>query len=413
MTPVTTTSVNIRQQIEEAVASWTDDLIALSHSLHAEPELGFKEYRSSAKIARLLAAGGFEVEAGVAGLDTAFVATIGTGDLVVALCAEYDALPEIGHACGHNVNGAASVAAALALAPVADQLGLTVKVVGTPGEETEGGKIPLLQAGIFDGVSLAMMVHAGAQDEVGLSSYAMSQWEAVYTGLPSHAAAAPWEGVNAADAVALAYQAVGLLRQQLRPDQVVSFVIDSAGSTPNVIPDHARARIEMRATTSDDLVRLRSRVRQCLDAGALATGASLEVAQIGNDFDDLRQDPDLSAEYAAAIASLGREPIDGAGAPRASTDMGNVSHCVPSIHPVIGYHTHGAVHHTAAFAHQGTTPSADRAVVDGGLALALVAQAAATDQSLRRRLTRASPLGVGKGVPRPAVAGRSPGLDGP
>jgi amidohydrolase len=387
VTLVTTTSVNARRQIEDAVAGWADDVIALSHSLHAEPELGFEEHRSSAKVARLLSAGGFEVETGVAGLDTAFVATTGTGDLVVALCVEYDALPDIGHACGHNVNGAASVAAALALAPVADQLGLTVRVVGTPGEETDGGKIPLLEAGAFDDVSVAMMVHAGGQDEVGLSSFAMSQWEIVYTGLPSHAAAAPWEGVNAADAVALAYQAVGLLRQQLRPDTVVSFVIDAGGSTPNVIPAHARARIEMRATTSEELERLRCRVRQCLDAGALATGAALEVTRIGNDFDDLRQDPELSAWYATVIASLGREPVDGAGAPRASTDMGNVSHRVPSIHPIIGYDTGGAVHHTAAFADYGTTPSADRAVVDGGLALALVAQIAATDPSLRRRLT--------------------------
>ncbi|GAA3680161.1 M20 family metallopeptidase [Nocardioides ginsengisoli] len=369
---MTTTGTSVRGRIHEALARSADAVVELSHSLHAEPELGFAEHRSCAKIAAVLAAGGYAVETGIAGLDTAFLATIGAGDLVVALCVEYDALPGIGHACGHNVNGAASVAAALALAPVAEELGVVVRVVGTPGEETLGGKIPLLEAGVFDGVDAALMVHAGADDEVGLSSYAMCQWEVRYNGAPSHAAAAPWDGVNAADAVALAYQAVGLLRQQLRPDQVVSFVIDAGGTAPNIIPAEALARIELRAATSDELAGLQQRVRRCLDAGAVATGAELSVAPYGNDFADLRQDPELTELYASVIASLGRDPVDGAGAPRASTDMGNVSHRVPAIQPMIGYDTAGAAHHTAAFAAHGTSASADRAVLDGGLAMALV-----------------------------------------
>ena len=377
--------MNARERIRHSRDAWSARVLGLSHSLHAEPELSFQEHRSAAKVRSLLSEAGFTVDT-PAGLDTAVVATAGSGELVVALCAEYDALPGLGHACGHNVNGAASVGAALALAPVADELGLTVRLVGTPGEETTGGKIDLLDAGVFDDVAAAMMVHAGGADEVGLSSYAVRQWTVRFTGTPAHAATAPWDGRNALDALALAYQAVGLLRQQLDRACIVSFIVENGGTATNVIPDHAAARIELRAATVPALDGLSAAVRRCVDAGALATGCSVDVRSHGPVFAELRQDATLTDLYVRAITAVGRRPVDGRGAPVASTDMGNVSQHVPSLHPVIGYDVAGAAHHTAAFAAHGCSPSADEAVLDAALALAEVAHDLAVDPELRGRL---------------------------
>ncbi|MGV9279866.1 amidohydrolase [Streptomyces sp. NPDC003730] len=368
-----------------AVRAHERHLVALSHSLHAEPETAMREHKSAAKITSLAEATGFTVTRGVAGLPTAFVATRGSGELVVALCAEYDALPGIGHACGHNVNGAASVGAALGLAAVADALGITVKLIGTPAEEDIGGKALLLDAGVFDDVAAAFMVHAAPEDSVGASSLAVGAWDVTYTGKPSHAALAPWEGVNALDAVTLAHTAVGLLRQQLPPGVLVHDVVFEAGRAVNVIPETARARYELRARTMEDLVHARRRVRACLEAAALATGAELELAEHGADFADLRQDAFLTAAYTRAARSLGRDPVSRQGEVIASTDMGNVSHVLPALHPTIGYDTEGALHHTAPFARYGNSPGADRAVLDAAIALAHVGVDLATDPAQRRR----------------------------
>ncbi|MET7321407.1 amidohydrolase [Streptomyces sp. NPDC005549] len=371
--------------VADAVRDHRHALVALSHSLHAEPETAMREHKSAAKITFLAEEAGFDVTRAVAGLPTAFVAAHGTGDLVIALCAEYDALPGIGHACGHNVNGAASVGAALGLAAVADLLGITVKLIGTPAEEDIGGKALLLEAGVFDDVAAAFMAHAAPEDSVGASSLAVGAWNVGYRGKPAHAALAPWEGVNALDAITLAHTAVGLLRQQLPPGTLVHDVVLEAGHAVNVIPDTARARYELRAGTTEDLAHVRRRVRACLEAAALATGAELELTPHGADFADLRQDEFLTAAYTRAARALGRQPVDRRGEVMASTDMGNVSHLVPSLHPTIGYDTEGALHHTAPFARHGDSPGADRAVIDAAIALAHVGVELATDTAQRKR----------------------------
>ncbi|MBB2890630.1 M20 family metallopeptidase [Flexivirga oryzae] len=385
--PVTGTA---EAQLLAEVDRWGAEVVGLSHGLHREPELGLAEFRSRDKVSRLLRSAGFAVQSPVGGLETALVGSFGSGELVIALCAEYDALPGIGHACGHNVNGAASVGAALGLAAVADELDLTVLLIGTPAEETIGGKVQLLDAGVFDGVHAAMMVHASAADEIAGSSYALGVWDVEYAGQPAHAAVAPWHGVNAADAVTLAYQAVGLLRQQLRCDQLVSFVIHEAGRAPNVIPASARATVELRARTVVELRELQEAVRHCLDAGAMATGAQLQLTPRGNDFAEPRQDTAMTRLYAEAMSELGRTPVDLAGKPCASTDMGNVSHVVPSIQPMIGYDVAGAIHHTPQFAQHGVSASADRAVLDGARGLALVGARLAQDPAQRHRLMHTS-----------------------
>lgn len=376
----------VRDSVLGAVAAYAGQLTALSHGLHDDAEPALEEHRSAARIAGLLDAAGFAVTRPLAGLPTALRATYGSGDLVVALCAEYDALPGLGHACGHNVNGAASVGAALGLAAVADRLGLTVRLVGTPAEEDIGGKVLLLEAGVFDDVAVAMMAHAAPDDTVGASSLAIGAWDITFHGRPAHAALAPWEGVNALDALTVAQTAIGLLRQQLPPGSLVHGVITDGGDAVNVIPELTRARYEVRAPDLEQLALVQGRVRACFEAGALATGARVEIEPRGKDFAELRQDPFLTEAYTAAARSLGRAPLSLHGQRMASTDMGNVSRLVPSIHPTVGYDTGGAKQHTAEFAAYGKTPGADRAVLDGARALALTAVAAASDPEQRRRL---------------------------
>ncbi|WP_285565415.1 amidohydrolase [Streptomyces sp. RTGN2] len=377
----------LREHTRATVTRRRDDVIALSHSLHAEPELAYEEHRSARKIADLTEAAGFDVRRGAYGLDTAFEAVAGSGDLVIALTAEYDALPGIGHACGHNVNGAAAVTAALALAPLADELGLTVKLLGTPAEEYGGGKVDLLNAGAFDDVAAAMMVHAAPVDGVGMTSLAIGSWKVRYTGRAAHAAAMPHRGINAADAMLVAQVAISAYRQQMIPDGIVHGIVTGGGEAPNVIPAQVTADYDCRAATAEDLAELQARIRACFEAGAHATGAELALEAVGNDYADLRQDLAVSAAYRDAMAGLGRPISDTPDSMRAgSTDMGNVSHLVPTIHPSIGYDCGDTIMHNPEFTRYGTSPGADRAVLDGGLAMAWTALALATDQDHRTSL---------------------------
>ncbi|MFD4610814.1 M20 family metallopeptidase [Streptomyces sp. NPDC058440] len=383
------TGARLKQRCRDTLTRAQDQVLALSHSLHAEPELAYEEHRSARKIADLVESAGFAVERGVCDLPTAFTATAGSGDLVIGICAEYDALPGIGHACGHNVNGAAATAAALALASVADDIGVTVKLLGTPAEEYGGGKADMLREGAFDDVAAAMMAHAAPTDAIGMTSLAISSWKVAYTGRTAHAAAMPHRGVNAADAMLIAQVAISAYRQQMTPGAVVSGIVTSGGEAPNVIPGRTTADYDCRAETIDELRELQARVRACFEAGALATGAELALETVGNDYADLRQDLDMCALYREAAGDLGRTvpPRD----PRlrgGSTDMGNVSQIVPSIHPMIGYDCGDAIMHNPDFTRYGTTASADLAVLDGGLAMAWTALGLATDEEQRSRLLK-------------------------
>ncbi|MFF0483257.1 M20 family metallopeptidase [Streptomyces sp. NPDC004435] len=383
------TPAALRERTRATLASRREDLIDLSHALHADPELAYEEHRAARRITDLVEAAGFETERGAYGLPTAFRATAGSGDLVIGICAEYDALPGIGHACGHNVNGAAAVAAALALAPYADDLGLTVKLLGTPAEESGGGKVDMLKAGAFDDVAAAMMVHAAPQDAVGMTSQAISSWKVRYDGVAAHAAAMPERGTNAADALMIAQVAIAAYRQQMPPGGVVSGVVTRGGEAANVIPALATADYDVRAGTMEELRGLQTRIRACFEAGALATGAELTLDPVGNDYADLRQDLAMARTYLNAARALGRDVQDIDPALRGgSTDMGNVSHLVPTIHPMIGYDCGDAIMHNPEFTRYGTTPGADRAVLDGGLAMAWTALDLASDDTHRATLAQ-------------------------
>ena len=380
----------IQGRISAAVARWQPKVLRLSHAIHADPELSGEEFRAAKRASSLLRSAGFSFDRAQPVLPAAFSARYGKGELVVALCVEYDALPGIGHACGHNVNAASAVGAALALAAVADELGITVKVLGTPAEETTGGKADLIGEGFFDDVNMAMMAHAGAEDVIGSSALAMGMWDVLYEGRPAHAAAAPAEGINALDALVVAQTAVALARQQLPSGSIVSLIVTEGGTAVNVILERARASVEMRAPSLAMLCVIEDRVRRCLEAGALASGATLRVTPTGNPYAELRQDGFLSEAYRNAMTARGRRVVFN-DRPVASTDMGNVSQLVPSIHPLLGYDVGGAAHHTAEFAAYGSSASADRAVLDGAFGLAAAAAAAALDTRQRARLLGGSP----------------------
>jgi amidohydrolase len=365
------------------------DLVALSHTIHATPELCFDERLSARAVAESLRAGGLSVTEGPYDLPTALESRSGGGELVVAVCAEYDALPEVGHACGHNIIAATAVGAGLALAAVAEQIGLEVRVLGTPAEEGGGGKVLMLDRGAFDGVHAAMMVHPWPTERLTGSCLAVSHFDAHFTGKEAHASAAPWEGVNALDAMTIAQVSLGLLRQQLPPGDQVHGTITHGGQAANVIPASITGRFMARSLTIEGLGALEPRVRACFEAGALATGCALSFEELSPVYSHMESDPGLLAAYRLNAESLGRSfeaDDDGKPRPTFSTDMANVSLAVPTIHPLIGIETHGAVNHQHDFAAACITSSADAAVRDGALALAWTAIDAATDPVLRQRL---------------------------
>lgn len=368
-----------------------DTLVELSHDLHAHPETAFEEHRSAAALVAALEAGGLAVDTGVCSLPTAFRARAGSGPLVVAICAEYDALPGIGHACGHNVIAAAAVGAGLALAQVADEVGLTVLVLGTPAEEGGGGKVLMLERGAFDGVHAAMMVHPwpGPSDRLAGACLATSHFDVTFTGREAHASAAPWEGINALDAMTVSEVAIGLLRQHLHPGDQVHGVVLDGGTAPNVVPSRTRGAFMCRSRTIDGLGRLDPRVRRCFEAGALATGAEVAFHELSPAYSHMESDHRLLAAYRANAEALGRNfTDDDAGVPRPtfSTDMANVSLAVPTIHPLVAVDAKGSVNHQPAFAAACATPSADAAVRDGAVAMAWTAIDAATRPALKDHL---------------------------
>jgi amidohydrolase len=400
-------STDPKTNCRSAVERYADTLVGLSRGIHAEPELAFAEHRSAAKIADLVEREGFEVRRGVADLDTAFTATYGSGPLVVALCAEYDALPGIGHACGHNVIAAASTGAALALRDVADELGITVKLVGTPAEESGGGKVLLLERGVFDDVAMAMMVHPARDETCASTSLAINDLRVRYTGRATHAAAAPYLGINAADAITVAQVAIGLARQHLEPQQMVHGIVTHGGDAPNIVPSSTSAVFYLRAADVDSLQRLETRIRACFHAGAVATGCTHEVVAVSPVYAELAPDVWLAGAYRSAIIELGRKPLspdEERTRQTGSTDMGNITRALPAIHPTIAIDCGDAVHHQPEFAAACASASADRAVLDGALAMAWTTVAAATSPDQRARLLAGTADRVGARVPSGGAA---------
>ena len=357
------------------------DLLALSHIVHGYSETAFEETRSAARVAESLQRAGFTVELGYGGLPTAIRATAGSGPIRVVICAEYDALPGIGHACGHNVISAAAVGAGLGLAEVADDTGLEVTVLGTPAEEAGGGKVLLLEAGAFDSAHLAMMVHPAPFDVAAPPVVAIEWLEVSYQGKEAHASAFPEQGINAADALVVAQVAIGLLRQHIDGADRVHGIVTEAGTAPNIIPAVGRASYMVRTPHIDGIEALRRRVVACFEAGALATGAEMTLTSPNPPYSHLEHHQGLADRYRHNAERLGRSFYDGT-VPPVSTDMGNVSLALPTIHPFIGIDSLPAVNHQPGFTDAAARPAADQAVIDGAVAMAWTAIDAATDPDL-------------------------------
>ncbi len=345
-------------------------------------------------MAEALDGAGLEVELGIHDLPTALRARAGSGPLSVVICAEYDALPGVGHACGHNLIAASAVGAGLALAQIADDVGLTVTVLGTPAEEGGGGKVILLDRGAFDGAHAAMMVHPWPEDRLGATCLAVDHLRIHYTGREAHASAAPERGVNAGDAMVVAQVGIGLLRQHLGRGDQVHGIVESGGVAPNIVPGEAGGRWMVRALDLDALTRLRPRIERCFEAGALATGATLDIEDLSPRYSHFVPDAELLELWKGRAEGLGRRyRADEAGEPlpTISTDMANVSLAVPSIHPLVGIDSRGAVNHQPEFAAACVGDSAEAAMLDGAVGMALTAIDAATTPAVRDRLLAGAP----------------------
>lgn len=365
--------------------------LQLSHRIHSKPELCFEEESACAWLCEMLDAGGMKVERGVCDLPTAFIARAGSGPLHVAICAEYDSLPGIGHACGHNMIAAMAAGAGLAAAKVADDAGLTVTIIGTPAEEGGGGKILLLERGAFAGQHAAMMVHPAPMEMIEANIIAASIFDVHYTGKEAHASAFPELGINAADALTIAQTSIGLLRQHIRQTDRIHGIVTKGGEAPNIVPAHTSAKYMVRAQTIAELNELRVKVNRCFEAGALATGTKLEFRGGEKPYADMRPDHALGAMYKKNAEAAGRKfPDLGEDSSKlsASTDMGNISHALPSIHPMIGINSLPAVNHQPEFTAHCISADADKAVLEGALAMAWTAIEMAQDTETRERLIR-------------------------
>ncbi|MHA6803722.1 M20 family metallopeptidase [Salinifilum ghardaiensis] len=365
-----------KERAARTVAADAERLIGLSEQLHAHPETAWQEHRSARWVAEVLEEAGFAVTPAYLGLDTAFLATCGSGPFRLGLCAEYDALPGLGHACGHNLIAAIAVGAARALAPLADTAGLTIEVYGTPAEEGGGGKIELLERGAFAGLDLAMMAHPAPVDVAEAEPFAVSHSHVSFQGRAAHAAAYPEHGVNAADAFTIAQVAIGLLRQQLPPSVRVHGVMTNGGEAPNAVPARTDGRWYVRAGSLEQLDATEQKVRRCFEAGALATGSSLEFTPESKpyaEFSNYRPALDAYIRNAGRLGRTSDRNSPGGRMNRASTDMGNVSQVVPAIHPYVGIGSLPALNHQPEFAAHCVGGGAEKALLDAATALAWTA----------------------------------------
>jgi amidohydrolase len=362
-----------KAQAEAALSLVEAELYEISQWMYDNPEIAFEERETSAKLVEFLSAKGFDVEHPAYGMDTAFDARAGSGGPELVVCAEYDALPEVGHACGHNIIAAAGLGAGASLVGLVDDLGIKLRVLGTPAEESYGGKVDLIDAGAFAGAAASMMIHPSTRDTVDPSFLAVAHIDVEFHGKESHAAFAPQLGINALDAAVHAYVNVSTLRQSMYSTDKVHGVITYGGGAPNVIPNFTSMGWYVRAATQERLSEMYGRVVACFEAAARATGCTFEVKERGHTYTDLVSSALMADLYAANSAALGRPMGRGADldpSAAGSTDMGNVSHELPSIHPMLDIKSSPHVNHQLEFAAKTVTPEGRAAIRDGALAMA-------------------------------------------
>ena len=362
----------LKAEVTKAVESQKQLLIHLSQNIHDNPELAFQEEKALTWLTGYLVDNGFSAEKGVAGLPTAFKATYGQGSPRIALIAEYDALPKIGHACGHNIIAASAVGAAVASKLAVDNFGGSIIVLGTPAEEVFGGKINMVKEGAFQGLDVAMIVHPDTRSVVTRETLACISLDVEFWGKAAHAAAQPHLGINALEALILSFNSINSLRQHTKEDARIHGIITNGGDAPNVVPDHTAAKFLIRALDINYLEELKEKVLDCFIGASVATGARLEYSWGDKVYNPMRSNPTLAELFHQNLEWLGRrveasEPRFGIG----STDMGNVSQVVPSIHPSMAITSSQISLHTPEFALAAASEEGHKGLLDAAKALAM------------------------------------------
>lgn len=375
-TPPRDAGHDVHARIDAAITSAEGDLVAVSRHLHEHPELCFEERIAHATLTDFASQQGWAVERRAYGLDTAFRAHLdgGPGPNVAVIC-EYDALPGIGHACGHNIIAAAGISAAVGAAAVIGELGGRLTVLGTPAEEGGGGKALMIDRGALDGIDAAIMIHPADSDDIRMASLAISELHCRFHGRASHAASAPERGQNALDAAVLGYQGVAALRQHIADAERIHGIFSHGGAKPNIVPEFAETTWYIRSTNRERLAALRDRVIACQQAGALAAGCEVTFDWPSPFYDELVPNDPIETLAAQLAADLGRPLNLGTPAVLGSTDMGNVSQRVPSLHAMVKIAPSGTSIHTPDFADAAASTEGDRGVVHGAKLLARVCAA--------------------------------------
>jgi len=366
----------IKQQVCADIDSRSADLISISHEIHAHPELNFQEKFAHEILTQYIADSKLKVDRGAFELDTAFDVSVrgGNGPTVAVIC-EYDALPGIGHACGHNIIAAAGLGAGVALSALAELCGGNFRLMGTPAEEGGGGKVEMARKGAFKNIDAAMMIHPSDQDLARMNAIAIQQLFVRFEGLAAHAAVSPDKGKNALDAAVLGYMNVAAMRQHIRPTERVHGIFTKAGEKPNIVPREAEMDWYVRSDTIESLQPLKARIAKCLEAGAMAADCTISFDWQKNTYADLVDNLPLLTSYVQNSSQMGRalttDLLPGTGG--GSTDMGNLSYLVPSIHPMLQVAPRGVSLHSAQFAEFTASKDADKAVLDGAKIMAMTA----------------------------------------
>src|SRR5437667_8339034 len=376
----------LKDTIGRAIDRLGDDLEKLSRQIHDNPELGYQEVKAAGWLTDFLAEQGFKVERALAGLETAFRATIDTGEgPTIAILCEYDALPSIGHACGHNAIATAGVGAGAGLAAVRHQLPKgRIHIIGTPAEEGGGGKLKLIQGGVFKNVDAAMMVHGfdqwvGHMDLLGIVRVGFE-----FRGKASHASADPWEGVNALDAVIQTFNNVSMLRQQMRPDARIHGIVTHGGAAPNIIPEMAACTFYVRAAKLDYMWDLHKRVVACAEGAAKATGCTMTTIDMEAPYEPLKRNDTLLGLFRANMKTVGAEESP---APDrlGSSDIGNVSQVIPAIQPMVQIAPTGTPIHSRAFEAAAVSPLARQGMCQAAKTMAMTTYDLLADPGLVKR----------------------------
>ncbi len=361
----------LKRLAAEAIDSHRDELVALSSAIHATPELAFEEFRAVETLTAATRRLGWPTETGVCELATAWRATLpaASDGPVVALLCEYDALPEIGHACGHNLMAMAPIAAAVGLQAVLDRLRGRVAIVGTPAEEGGGGKVIMLQRGGLAGVEATLLVHPSSHSVVKTEALACEHYDVEFHGKAAHAAGSPEKGVNALNAMILSFNHIDALRQHILPSARIHGIIRHGGDAPNIVPEYSQGSFMIRAASNSYLDELMDKVRRCFEAAALATGCTFEWHQVSPRYETILSNPTLAGLYAGAMEQLGidcpMESDQGFG----SSDVGNVSWLIPSIQPLFKIADH-IPNHTSEFTAAAASPRAHEAAFEAAKAMA-------------------------------------------